>query len=408
MVCAASHHIVFSLAVADSLGSRPGGNRYFAEVNSQVQASVYMHHPCKRRTVVNVLLLRASSTSARRGSSKGQSISCQHFQITEVQERENIMASIQMPLKVETQQNEKAEDVEFEKTTNHLVIFDGSKPMPPTSLPTSVIVTSRRGPKPVTQSLFRKEKLVDLERRRNRVEPMSSEPPKPLKAATAGIFAADKVEQKTTPTVTTSKFFVPGQVNAGQVKTHMELPFKKPSEQPLPLGSRGASREDNSSLEEERKFFEMLFDFDTSNLEQLAPHNGVDCVDLSKQASKTQQSTTGANMKTEEYSDLLGSVIDLSEIENFCGSMSTGCSEGTGYTESWSPGRRFNLTETPLLRPEEDIMWGMNVTEKDGGKGGGATCGQKRNLFCSEVGGEPPEKVRVVQNTGDYLLLISQ
>ena len=167
MVCAASHHIVFSLAVADSLGSRPGGNRYFAEVNSQVQASVYMHHPCKRRTVVNVLLLRASSTSARRGSSKGQSISCQHFQITEVQERENIMASIQMPLKVETQQNEKAEDVEFEKTTNHLVIFDGSKPMPPTSLPTSVIVTSRRGPKPVTQSLFRKEKLVDLERRRN-------------------------------------------------------------------------------------------------------------------------------------------------------------------------------------------------------------------------------------------------
>ena len=176
MVCAASHHIVFSLAVADSLGSRPGGNRYFAEVNSQVQASVYMHHPCKRRTVVNVLLLRASSTSARRGSSKGQSISCQHFQITEVQERENIMASIQMPLKVETQQNEKAEDVEFEKTTNHLVIFDGSKPMPPTSLPTSVIVTSRRGPKPVTQSLFRKEKLVDLERRRNWVEPMSSHP----------------------------------------------------------------------------------------------------------------------------------------------------------------------------------------------------------------------------------------
>ena len=188
----------------------------------------------------------------------------------------------------------------------------------------------------------------------------------------------------------------------------MELPFKKPSEQPLPLESGGASREDNSSLEEERKFFEMLFDFDTSNLEQLAPHNGVDCVDLSKQASKTQESTTGANMKTEEYSNLLGSVIDLSEIENFCGSMSTGCSEGTGYTESWSPGRRFNLTETPLLRPEEDIMWGMNVTEKDGGKGGGATCGQKRNLFCSEEGGEPPEKVRVVQNTGDYLLLISQ
>ena len=73
------------------------------------------------------------------------------------------MASIQMPLEVETQQNEKAEDVELQNTTNHLVIFNE----PPTSLPTSVIVTSRPGPKPVTQSLFRKEKLVDLERRRN-------------------------------------------------------------------------------------------------------------------------------------------------------------------------------------------------------------------------------------------------
>ena len=387
--CAVAFHIAFLLAVADSLGSRPGHDRHYADL---VKASVYMHHSSKRRTVLNLLLLRASCTPARRGSTKGQSISCQHFQITEVQERDTIMASIQMPLEVEKQQNEKAEDVEFEKTTNHLVIFDEPKRLPPTSLPTSVIVTSRPGPKPVTQSLFRKER-VDSEEK-----PISSKHPKPPKAATASIFGADKVEQKTTPTVTTSKFFVPGQ---------MELPSKKSSEQQIPLGSRDASKED-SSLEEERKFFEMLFDFDTSNLEQLAPHNGVDCVDLSKQASKTQQSTTGANMKTEEYSNLLGSVIDLSEIENFCGSMSTGCSEGTGYTESWSPGRRFNLTETPLLRPEEDIMWGMNVTEKDGGKGGGATCGQKRNLFCSEVGGEPPEKVRVVQNAGDYLLLISQ
>jgi len=351
---------------------------------------------------------RASCTPARRGSTKGQSISCQHFQITEVQERDTIMASIQMPLEVEKQQNEKAEDVvvELQKTTNHLVIFDEPKRMPPTSLPTSVIVTSRPGPKPVTQSLFRKER-VDSEEK-----PISSKHPKPPKAATAGIFGADKVEQKTTPTVTTSKFFVPGQ---------MELPSKKSSEQQIPLGSRDASKED-SSLEEERKFFEMLFDFDTSNLEQLAPHNGVDCVDLRKTTDTCEESTTGANMKTEEYNDLLGSVIDLSEIENFCGFMtdwspnSTGSNEERGFTENWSPGSRFDLTETPLLRPEENIMWGMNSqgdTKKDGGTGGGTRtketpCAPKRHLFPSEVGGEPPEKVRVVQNTGDYLLLISQ
>jgi len=226
------------------------------------------------------------------------------------------------------------------------------------------------------------------------------------------------------------------------VKTHRELPSKKSSEQPISLGSGDASKED---LEEERKFFEMLFNFNTANLEQLAPHNGVDCIDL-KIPSKTTENhqleptTTGDNMKTGEYNDLLGSVIDLSEIENFCGFMSdwspseppptstTGSSEET-YSENWSTGSRLDLAQTPLLRPEEDIMWGMtsqskreedpeqkviwgDVTKKDE-KGGGSSRkepprGQKRNLFSSEVCGEPPEKVRVVQNSCDYLLLISQ
>merc|ERR1712192_177058 len=259
--------------------------------------------------------------------------------------------------------------------------------------------------------------------RRNGVEPIPSEPPKPPKVATAKIFGEDKVEEKKRPTVTTSKFFVPGQADADQVKAQPESTSKKTSEQhPPPVGSCDASKE---YLEEERKFFEMLFNFDTSNLEQLAPHNGVDCVDL-KMPSKTpddnqfdqhceQNCTRGENFKSEEYNDLLGSVIDLNEIENFCGLMSdwspcepppsSTASSGETFTENWSgSGTRFDLTETPLLRPEEDIMWGMEssqnvedseqkVSRKE------PPCDQKRKTFCSEVIGEPPKKVRVVQNT---------
>jgi len=399
---------------------------------------------------------RASCTPARRSSGKRQSISCQHFQITEVQERETIMATIQMPSEAEMQQKakEKAEGVVVgSQKSNQLVIFDEPKPKPPTSLPTSVIVASRPGPKPVTQSLFSKERgkmdecpfsssvgtkiitqsLLGKEMR-NAVDPMSSEPPKPPKVATARIFGEEKVEQKKTPTVTTSKFFVPGQVNADQVKTHKESSSNKPSQLPITLGSADASKED---LEEERKFFEMLFNFDTSNLEQLAPHNGVDCVDLKMPSKTSDHQLDQTTTMTGEYNDLLGSVLDLRDIENFCGLMSdwseppptpTGSSDET-FTENWSPGSRFDPTQTPLLRPEEDIMWGMSsqskreedpeqkviwgdVTTKDK-KGGGRSRnepprGQKRNLFSSEVGGEPPEKVRVVQNTSDYLLLISQ
>ena len=355
---------------------------------------------------------------------------------------------------------ERAEEVVELEKTNHLVIFDQPTPKLPTSLPTSVIVTSRPpGPKPVTQSLFRKEREQTVERtlsssvgpkittqslfvkeRMNVVEPVSSEPPKPPKVATAMIFWAGKVEEKKRPTVTTSKFFVPSQANSDQVKAQPESTSKIQN----PPASCDASKE---CLEEERKFFEMLFNFDTSNLEQLAPHNGVDCVDL-KMPNKTpdnqfdhcEQNTGGDNIKSEEYNDLLGSVFDLNEIGNFCGLMSdwspsepppasTACSEET-FTENWSSGTRFDLTETPLLRPEVDIMWGMkssqskieedseqkviwgDVTKKDG-KGGGTSrkeppCDQKRKISCSEVSGEPPKKVRVVQNTSDYLLLISQ
>merc|ERR1719391_1368403 len=320
---------------------------------------------------------------------------------------------------------------ELQATANHLVIFEEPKAKRPTSLPTSVIVTSRPGPKPVTQSLFKKDKdkVVDgtnitkeshfEEKRGNAVGQISPETPKP-----------PDVEQKKTPTVTTSNFFVHGPANADQV------------EEPITLGRLDASKEE---LEEERKFFDMLFNFDTSNLEQLAPHNGVDCIDLKKPGGKiadhqfgsSEQTRTGDNVKSEESNA-------INDIESFCKLMpdwtiasepspiaETASGEET-FVENWSPGSSLDLAEADLLlRPEENIMWGVNsmsmrsktdskvkvmwggITERDEDKGGGASpkepsCNQKRRMLFSEVSGELPKKVRVVQSTSDYLLFISQ
>merc|ERR1719295_784268 len=102
--------------------------------------------------------------------------------------------------------------VGLQNTANQSMVLEEPKAKPPTSLPTSVIVTSRPGPKPVTQSLFGKaecpltssvatktiaQSLLEKQMR-NAVEPMS---PKPPKVATARIFGGEKVEQKKTPTV---------------------------------------------------------------------------------------------------------------------------------------------------------------------------------------------------------------
>ena len=273
------------------------------------------------------------------------------------------------------------------------------------------------GTKITTESLFGKK-------RRNAVGPISLETPKP-----------PNVEEKKIPTVTTSNFFVPGPANANQVE--------EPSEQPITLGSFDPSKEE---LEEERKFFDMLFNFDTSNLEQLAPHNGVDCIDLKMPGGKTadhqvgssEQTTTGDNIKSDESND-------LNDIESFCVLMPdwsiacepsptslAACGEET-FGENWSPGSCLDLAQTDLLlRPEEKIMWGVSssirskketdskqkvmwggITERDEDKGGGTStkepsCNQKRRILYSEVSGELPKKVRVVQSTSDYLLFISQ
>ena len=356
-------------------------------------------------------ILRASCAVARRGSAKERSISCQHFQITGVQEKKTIMASIQMPSEAEMEQKatKREEDVvDFKTADTHLVILE-AKPL--TSLPTSVIVTTPPKPitqsllKPVTQSLFGKEfSLPSIATESLFGKEISSKSAKP-----------PMDEHKKTPTATTYNFFVPGPANVNQVK--------EPSDEPITLGSLDPSKEE---LEEERKFFDMLFNFDTTNLEQLAPHNGVDSFDPLKMAVKnSEQTTTEDTIKSEEYNN-------LNDIESFCELIASGPSQtGTAPGEEmfWKsfelPGSSFAKADDLLLRPEENLMWGvssgMSKQEKVMWGGGGTSNdgggrsreepvrSQKRRMLFSEVGGELPTKVRVVQNiTTDYLLSISQ
>merc|ERR1719270_970680 len=301
--------------------------------------------------------------------------------------------------------------VEVQNANKHLVDIDTEpKVKLPTSLPTSVIVTSRPGPKAVTQSLFGKP-------REKSVEPSLAARDLP-RVSTFKIFGADKVEPRTKPKVATSRFFSPATSKVSQVEETTAC--SSSAEQPA------AGKND---LEEEQKFFEMLFNFDTSDLEQLAPHNGVDCIDRKTPSSTSSASsckdTTRDNIKSEDFNDLLGTGIDLAEIENFCETISDwsspaetppsssgGSIEEEEFSDGWSPESKFDLAETPLLRPEEDIMWGSSCSQ--GGEGseprivwGNVLQGEelggesqmteppnyKRKEFPSEVDGERPKKV---------------
>merc|ERR1711962_530883 len=367
---------------------------------------------------------------------------CHHFQITGLEESKTIMASVQMSKKITSLEGKatimanvpsrKEEEPRHlvENANKYLVDIDTEpKAKLPTSLPTSVIVTSRPGPKAATQSLFGKP-------REKSVEPSLAARDLP-KVSTVNIFGADKVEPRTKPTVTTSRLFSPA---VSQVEETTEC--SSSAEQPLGLGSSDPARGKND-LEEEQKFFEMLFNFDTSDLEQLAPHNGVDCIDRKTPSSSSSASsckdTNRDNIKSEDFNDLLGTGIDLAEIGNFCETISDwsspaetpppssgGSIEEESFSDGWSPESKFDLAETPLLRPEEDIMWGGSCSQGGGGSEprivwGNVLQGEelggepqmpeppnyKRKEFPSEVDGERPKKVRVVENTTDFLFLVS-
>ena len=81
-----------------------------------------------------------------------------------------------------------------------------------------------------------------------------------------------------------------------------------------PLTSTSSDHTGIEDLDDERDFFEMLFDFDSSNFDQLVPHN--------HQFDTLEETTTGG-------SDLLGPAIDINEIKNFCGLMSDSSSDNT-------------------------------------------------------------------------------
>ena len=304
------------------------------------------HHIC---TILNFVLPRACCSSACRDTEKRRRISCQHFQITGVLERETIMASIQM--------------------------LPSEKAKQRRALPTSVIVSSPPLPSPespLPNSVGTTEKC----QRRKAVKPTIPSEPHPNSVT-------DKVNGET-PTDKT----VLGQAKTNKGEAETSLTSNKP------LSSTSSDHTSIEDLDDERDFFEMLFDFDSSNLDQLAPRN--------HQFDTLEETTTGG-------SDLLGPAIDINKIKNFCGSMSNSLSDKPSSTvsgENW-----FDLIEAPLLKPEEDVLWGRNrrgqskredviwedVRAKTEGKSS-----MKRKIFCSEEIEEPSQRVWVVQNTSDY------
>ena len=162
-----------------------------------------------------------------------------------------------------------------------------------TALSTSVIVSSPpllTPESPLPNSVGTTEKC----QRRKAVKPTIPSEPHPNSVT-------DKVNGET-PTDKT----VLGQTKTNKGEAETSLTSNKP------LSSTSSDHTSIEDLDDERDFFEMLFDFDSSNLDQLAPRN--------HQFDTLEETTTGD-------SDLLAPAIDINEIKNFCGSMSNSLSD---------------------------------------------------------------------------------
>jgi len=243
----------------------------------------------------------ATLLAARRSSNKGQTITCQHYQITEVEERDKTLALIQIEggeklegkLKRIVRGNSSENQYKPSSCEDYGLDILSSEPMKlmedifgecsskaATSLPRSVIIEPRqsereseknhqtpystltgcptsvivnqqmtRGPKAVTESLFQKSKPI-----KQNVSP---------KAVTAELFSSKRASTSDSKSVTT----VPRAVTS-------ELFSKRPLKA---KDSMDSIDEDFNILKEENDVFASLLEFDNmEELERLAPYIGND------------------------------------------------------------------------------------------------------------------------------------
>lgn len=213
---------------------------------------------------------RASCAPVRRGSSRHQAISCQHWQVTELQNKHMLLASIQLPaapkpdldqLQVFQQLLEEKPVITLQqenisKQEEKLVILrprSNQQSMPssqqnmPSSVPTPVIMSTKTAPlKAVTSSLFR--------------------PPKP-KVCTSSIFG-DNADRAAADAVAKA---------SAAAKAAAQAAAKEAAEKEAALY---CARQ--KELEDEKAFMESLFTFTNADadLEKLSPYIEDSCVNL--------------------------------------------------------------------------------------------------------------------------------
>jgi len=251
---------------------------------------------------------RASCSAPQRGSSRGQTVICQHTQLTGVEDTHMILASIQMEeaqesspessppqidlLQVVQQLLEEKPDVKDKVPEKCLIIEPRIiETKSPSSLPTSVIVSSARpsgsektttAPRPITDQIFGQKS-----------KPLLQEPWKPPKVSTQDLWKPPKASTSGTSgakPVTANIFSASSQVSSAEPKIPWEA---------LSNSVKG------KGLDEERELFGGLFNFsedftEEDLLENLAPAFGDDGVVFNK-------TETSINLESPNNDDLIGS-----------------------------------------------------------------------------------------------------
>lgn len=247
----------------------------------------------------------ATLTAARRSSNKGQTVTCQHYQITDVEEKDKILALVQMDGGAKTGGKQKKiakgnscenefkppasidyglDILSYEPMKLMEDIFGECSTKAATSLPRSVIIEPRHVERDAEKSNTTPSSSVTSCPTSVIVNQRVTEGPKPV---TESIFQMGKTnKQNASPKAVTAELFSSKKASTNDNKPAYTAPRAVTSE----LFSRKPPKDSDADiLKEENDIFASLLEFDNmEELERLAPYIGHDSMipltslDLSK------------------------------------------------------------------------------------------------------------------------------
>lgn len=348
----------------------------------------------------------ATLTAARRSSNKGQTVNCQHYQITEVEEKDKILALIQMEggVKIGGKQRRPVRAISLEKDFKPSTcqdfgldilsceplklmedIFGECSSKATTSLPRSVIIEHRQaeknnktpsstltscptsvivnqrdteGPKAVTESLFQINQPNQLN-----VTPkaVTAELFAPQKAVTAELFAPSKAvtaELFAPSKAVTAELFVPSKAVTAELFSTKGTPTsdnKLTSTGPRAVTSEIFGKKtlktkesmdlpEKDDLKEENDIFASLLEFDNmEELERLAPYIGND----------SMIPLTSLNLSdVEDTSDFEFPVLQKEDNKE------EHLSKGFNNYDEPNSFEDKGMKQEILMNPNIDLMWG--------------------------------------------------